>query len=68
MLQYAASAKAFMPLQLGLSCFTWTGSHYEARTFNIYLFPQRFDNYTPHFLSSVSPNPLPPLPQVAEQW
>jgi len=38
-LKTAAAAESFIVTQMGLSFFTWTGSHYEARSFNFHLFP-----------------------------
>jgi hypothetical protein len=38
-LKTAAAAEDFIVTQMGLSLFTWAGSHYEARSFNFHLFP-----------------------------
>lgn len=49
-----ASARQFLVTQFGLSCFTWTGAGYEARTFNFHLFPRPYGDSDRRFLCQVS--------------
>eukprot|EP00879_Flechtneria_rotunda_P029453 GHRR01031860.1.p1 GENE.GHRR01031860.1~~GHRR01031860.1.p1 ORF type:complete len:217 (+),score=69.08 GHRR01031860.1:106-756(+) len=50
----AAAAEQFLVTQFGLSLFTWMGNHYEARSFNFYLFPAPTDQYDLRFMSQAS--------------
>jgi hypothetical protein len=50
----AASAEQFLVTQFGLSTFKWTGEGYEARSFNIHLFPAPHDDVDRRFLCQAS--------------
>ena len=50
----AASAEQFLVTQFGLSAFRWTGECYEARTFNIHLFPAPHDDVDRRFMCQAS--------------
>jgi hypothetical protein len=57
------SARRFLPMQLGISCFTrmagadGTAFHYEAQSFNIYLFPLASADNNPRFECEVVTDP-----------
>jgi hypothetical protein len=53
-LKTAAAAEDFIVTQMGLSLFTWTGSHYEARSFNFHLFPSPSDEMDLRFSCQAS--------------
>lgn len=50
----AAAAEQFLVAQFGLSFFEWTGSSYEVRSFNFYLFPSTNGDIDVRFMSQVS--------------
>lgn len=53
-LKTAAAAESFLVTQMGLSLFTWTGSHYEARSFNFHLFPSPREEWDLRFSCQAS--------------
>lgn len=54
LLQLLESARSFIPIQFGLSCFRETApASFEAHTFNIYVFPGAFQGYHRRFSCEV---------------
>ncbi|KAF8061172.1 PAT17 [Scenedesmus sp. PABB004] len=50
----AAAAEQFLVTQFGLSCFTWAGGAYEARSFNFTLFPSPTEDVDARFMCQAS--------------